>query len=163
MGESTLDVEGSDNHLVGVHVQRGVLEEDSLVGGPAGRGSPHAGGHVGENFSNPPAASIVVAVDPSLGFATLMCTSITTVVTRFGHKTTIHSSRRRACKFCRTERWPVQSCEPTWRLGRRFGCCRRWYCGGKLRGRGSSREALYGRCVGNRKLETAHACRCGVA
>ena len=43
-----LDVEGGNNHLVEVHV-RGVLEEDGLVGGPAGYGSPHAGGHVGED------------------------------------------------------------------------------------------------------------------
>ena len=49
MGERALDIEGGDNHLVGVHVQGGVVEEDGLVGGPAGHGSPHAGGHVGED------------------------------------------------------------------------------------------------------------------
>ena len=49
MGERALDIEGGDNHLVGVHVQCGVLEEDGLVGGPAGHGSQHAGGHVGED------------------------------------------------------------------------------------------------------------------
>ena len=48
-GDRALDVEGGDNHLVGVHVQRGVREEDGLVGEPAGHGSPHAGGHVGED------------------------------------------------------------------------------------------------------------------
>ena len=47
VGERALDNEGGDNHLVGVHVQRGVLEKDGLVGGPAGPSSPHAGGHVG--------------------------------------------------------------------------------------------------------------------
>ena len=35
-GGTALDIEGGDNHLVGVHVQCGVLEEDGLVGGPAG-------------------------------------------------------------------------------------------------------------------------------
>ena len=49
MGERALDVKGGDNHLVGFHVQRGVLEEDGLVGGPAGHGPSHAGGHVGED------------------------------------------------------------------------------------------------------------------
>ena len=49
VGERALDIEGGDDHLVGVHVQCGVLEEDGLVGGPAGHGSPHAGGHVGED------------------------------------------------------------------------------------------------------------------
>ena len=32
MGERALDVEGGDDHLVGVHVQRGVLEDIYLVG-----------------------------------------------------------------------------------------------------------------------------------
>ena len=49
MGEPALDIEPGDNHLVGVHVQRSVLEEDGLMWGPAGHGSPHAGGHVGED------------------------------------------------------------------------------------------------------------------
>ena len=49
MGERALDVEGGDDHLVRAHVQRGVLEEDGLMGGPAGHGPPHAGGHVGED------------------------------------------------------------------------------------------------------------------
>ena len=49
VGERALDIEGGDDHLVGVHVQRGVLEEDGLVGGLAGHGPPHAGGHVGED------------------------------------------------------------------------------------------------------------------
>ena len=49
VGERALDIEGGDDHLVGVHVQRGVLEEDCLVGGPAGHGPPPAGGHVGED------------------------------------------------------------------------------------------------------------------
>ena len=49
VGERALDIEGGDDHLVGVHVQCGVLEEDGLVGGPAGHGPPHAGGHVGED------------------------------------------------------------------------------------------------------------------
>ena len=40
-GERALDIEGGD---VGVHVQRGVLEEDGLVEGPAFHGPPHAGG-----------------------------------------------------------------------------------------------------------------------
>ena len=75
-----------------------------------------------------------------------MCTIVTTVVTWFGHETAINSSSRRACKFCGAEGLPVQSCKPsvliTWRLGRRFSCCRRWYCRGRLRGRSSSREAL---------------------
>ena len=49
VGERALDVEGGDDHLVGVHVQRGVPEEDGLVGGPAGHGYPHAGWHVSEH------------------------------------------------------------------------------------------------------------------
>ena len=49
VGERALDIEGGDNHLVGAHVQCGVLEEDGLTGGPAGHGSPHAGGHVGKD------------------------------------------------------------------------------------------------------------------
>ena len=49
MGERALDVEGGDNHLLGAHVQCGVLEEDGLVGGPASHGPRHAGGHAGED------------------------------------------------------------------------------------------------------------------
>ena len=49
VGERALDIEGGNDHLVGVHVQRGVLEEDNFVGGPASHGPPHAGGHVGEH------------------------------------------------------------------------------------------------------------------
>ena len=44
-----MDIEGGDDHLVGFHVQRGVLEADGLLGGPAGHGHPYAGGHVGED------------------------------------------------------------------------------------------------------------------
>ena len=32
VGERALDIEGGDDHLVGVHVQYGVLEEDGPVG-----------------------------------------------------------------------------------------------------------------------------------
>ena len=32
VGERALDIEEGDHHLVGVHVQCGVLEEDGLVG-----------------------------------------------------------------------------------------------------------------------------------
>ena len=117
-------------------------------------------------FSNPPTASVVVVVDPSLGFATFMCRIITTVVTQSGHKKTINNSSRRACGFCGAEGLPVLSCERnvfiTWRLGRSSSRCRRWYCRGRCRGRGRSTEALWGRCVGDGKLETVHACRCGV-
>ena len=49
MGERALDVKGGKDHLLGVHVQRGVLQEDGPVGGPASHGPPHAGGHVGKD------------------------------------------------------------------------------------------------------------------
>ena len=48
-GERAFDVEGGGDPLVGVHVQRRVLEEDGLVGGPACHDSPHADGHVDED------------------------------------------------------------------------------------------------------------------
>ena len=49
MGGCALDVKGSDDHLIGVHVQRGVLEEHGLVGRPAYHAPLHTGARVGKD------------------------------------------------------------------------------------------------------------------
>ena len=47
VGEGSLDVEGGNDEVYGVHVRDGVLEEDGLVWGPVQDGPPEAGGYVG--------------------------------------------------------------------------------------------------------------------
>ena len=49
MGEQAWDIEVGNDHLLGVRVQRSVLEEDGLVGGPACHRFPHASGQGGKD------------------------------------------------------------------------------------------------------------------